>query len=105
MIPLDPKLRYALALALMPGMGPQHVRTLGACFEDISQPFREPQLLDQHFPRMQRRVRVLFESSQLLCEADRILERCQQLALTPLFLLDPDYPQALAECPDAPLIR
>ena len=104
MITLDPKLRYALALALMPGMGPQHVRTLGACFEDISQPFREPQLLDQHFPRMQRRVRVLFESSQLLCEADRLLERCQQLALTPLFLLNPDYPQALAECPDAPLI-
>lgn len=104
MITLDPKLRYALALALMSGMGPQHVRTLGACFEDISQPFREPQLLDQHFPRMQRRVRVLFESSQLLCEADRLLECCQQLALTPLFLLDPNYPQALAECPDAPLI-
>ena len=104
MITLDPKLRYALALALMPGMGPQHVRTLGACFEDISQPFLEPQLLDQHFPRMQRRVRVLFESAQLLCEADRLLERCQQLALTPLFLLDPNYPQALVECPDAPLI-
>lgn len=104
MIKLSSEWRYKFALSLMHGMGPKNLRILGETFEDISLPFRQPQVLDLHFPKMQTKLRRQFNSHTLLAAADHLLELCQQEGQQPLFLLDEDYPPSLAQCADAPII-
>ena len=95
---------YRLALARIPGIGPVYAKRLIAHFGEASAIFRtSPRKLEQVQGLGSGRAKLINEYNDFtLLEKEIIFLEQHQIRC--LFLTDPDYPQRLLQCKNAPIL-
>lgn len=100
----DPELRYLLALALIPEIGPLKTRK-------ILDQFGSAQMLFRYGLQALKELKVLSEASlealdprALLSMAEKELEVMDRGKIRATGLEEEDYPDQLKQCPDAPVL-
>ncbi|PIE84814.1 MAG: DNA-protecting protein DprA [Bacteroidia bacterium] len=98
-------LRYAIAMTLIPGVGPKLARQLRAYYGDYSTAFGRSATELQHVPGIgQQTARTIASAGKVLEAAEQEIAFCQKNGLLMLQTDDELYPPLLRNLPDAPLV-
>ncbi|HCP13957.1 MAG TPA: DNA-protecting protein DprA [Planctomycetaceae bacterium] len=100
----DSELRAAIALGLVPGVGPRLQTELTAVFGSCAAVLRQSVQDLREAGGVSAKVAAALQSPTWLAEADRVLEECQSLGIRPLLSGTPGYPRRLLEICDYPRI-
>ena len=103
-ISMPPELQYRIALTMAPAIGPVTARKLIKEAGSARAVFHMSQSTLQKVPGIGPLMSGSILSSSLLDKAAREMEFIQQHKISVLFLKDPEYPQRLTECRDAPIL-
>lgn len=83
-------------------IGPHGARLILELIPNVEELVHDPDVLRRHFPRTRKRIVDELRNPNLISEAKRIAEWCDQEQVRVYFVGDDDYPYRLAQCPDAP---
>lgn len=95
--------KYLLALNAHPKIGSQTMKKILAIFDDPADIWRRSEAEIRHRIKDQKFAELLIESRHNY-DPDRELDRIKQLNIGYHTIYDKDYPQNLAEIPDAPVL-
>lgn len=95
---------YQIALTQIKGVGISHARALMEAVGDEEAIFRGDIRLLESIPRISQRLIREIRNPEVLRRADQELRFVEKNSLRLLFYTDPDYPQRLTQCIDAPLL-
>ena len=98
------KLKYRIALTLIKGIGPVTARQLVSYLGDEEAIFKEKASNLQRIPGIGPATAADIVSANVMKRAEQEIEFINNGKITPLFFTDPDYPQRLLGCDDAPVI-
>ena len=95
---------YKIALSLIPGMGSVTAKSLMAYTGSAEQVFREKEKALRQIPGIGSILAKNIIHSAVMPRAGQEIEFIQKNEVRALFYLDPDYPQRLLGCNDAPIV-
>lgn len=95
---------YKIALSLIPGIGSVTAKSLIAYTGSAEQVFREKENALRKIPGVGSILARNIIRSDVMQRADREVEFIRKSGVKALFYLDPEYPQRLLGCADAPVI-
>lgn len=101
---MNSKNLYRIALTMIKGVGVMHARNLMDIVGDEEAIFRESKQRLKAIPRLPGKVIDEIHSTEVLLRAEKELNFVEKNNLRMLFFTDPDYPQRLMQCIDAPII-
>lgn len=93
-----------IALSVIPHFGPKLVRRLVSYAGGVEAVFHEKKRYLEKIPGVGEIKASLFNTDNLMEEADEEIRYIQKEDIHPLFYLDSDYPARLKECEDAPIM-
>lgn len=102
-MPLSP-LESRIALAQAKHIGPHHARLLLRHFPRIEELMAEPDRLRDILPQSKERIITELKRPELHHEVRRIARWVETEGIRTYFITDRDYPNLLADCPDAPTL-
>jgi DNA processing protein len=101
------ELQYAIALGMIPGVGPYLARQLmlhyGSASQVLKQDVRNLKKVKGVGPKTAHSIAQFF-SPDLFRKAARELEFCEEHQVSILLFSDPEFPPKLSHCPDAPYL-
>jgi DNA processing protein len=95
---------YKIALSLIPGIGSITAKSLIAYTGSAEQVFREKENALRLIPGVGSILATNIVRSEVMSRAGREVDFLEKYGVNALFYLDPDYPQRLLGCSDAPII-
>ncbi|HBG56542.1 MAG TPA: DNA-protecting protein DprA [Porphyromonadaceae bacterium] len=101
---MSDKSLYQIALTQIKGVGVMHARNLMEVVGDEEDIFREGVRKLKSIPRISRRLIQEIRDPEVLRRAEKELEFVVKNNLRILFYTNPDYPQRLTQCIDAPIL-
>ena len=101
---MSDQLRYALALSEIKGLGLHTLKQLLKRYNTPKAIFSTPTAELLRTPKVRPDLLQKIISKSTLTSADRILLRCQQLGVRPIFLEDNDYPELLRHIHIPPIL-
>jgi DNA processing protein len=104
MLPADPLLIYKIGISLIPGIGPANAKKIIAYLGSIEAVFKEPKSTLEKIPGIGSVTASSIANSQVLDRAKEELEFIAKNKIQPYYILDPNYPNRLRECADAPIL-
>ncbi|MCE1197802.1 MAG: DNA-processing protein DprA [Marinilabiliales bacterium] len=100
----DEELIAKIALSLVPGIGCVTAKSLIAYCGDAAKVFQEKERHLRAIPGIGTVIAGNIHRAKVRQRAEKELEFIRKNKIRPLFYLDPDYPQRLKSCIDAPLL-
>jgi DNA processing protein len=97
-------LKYQLGLTLIKGVGPVLARNLVAYVGNEEAVFKEKPSSLSKIPGIGGTVAREIASAKVMARAEQEMKFIDQKKITPLFFTQPDYPQRLLNCDDAPVL-
>jgi len=100
----SPELQFQIALTMVPAIGPITARKL---IEKVGSPrgiFKEKSETLQKIQGIGPRMSQSFNTSHLLLQAEKEMEFMKRHHISALYYKDPEYPERLKECSDAPIL-
>lgn len=99
-------IRAQIALLLLPGVGIRHAKDIIACFGSAEEALAADKATWLGLPMVRREwvEEVMAAREKVLARADKEVAFIEKHSIRVLGLGESDYPQSLAECPDAPLM-
>ncbi len=97
-------LKYKIALSLIPGIGPVNAKKIITHTGSAEAIFRESGKNLKLIPGMANTLFDNFPVNEILGKAEKELEFIEKYELDTLFYLDPEYPDRLKQCNDAPIV-
>jgi DNA processing protein len=101
---MEKDLLYKIALSLIPGIGCVTAKTLIAYTGSAEQVFTEKEKALRTIPGIGTILSKNITTSKVLSRAEKELEFIFKNKIRALFYLDPEYPQRLHSCEDAPVV-
>jgi DNA processing protein len=99
-----PELQYQIALTMAQAIGPVTARRLINKIGSASAVFKMNKASLEKIPGIGPLMSASLSSSTLMEKAAREMEFIERYQISVLFLEDPEYPQRLKECEDAPIL-
>ncbi|MDR1562149.1 MAG: DNA-processing protein DprA [Dysgonamonadaceae bacterium] len=100
----DNNLIYQIGLTLVHGIGNATAKRIIDNLEDVSLLFTEKKRILELFPGFPRRIIDEIHKPSVLKEAEKEIAFIEKWRIIPLFIKNPDYPQLMKECVDAPVM-
>lgn len=100
----DDDVFYSIALSSIKGIGPVIARRLLEEYGSATAIFREKPEILQQIPRYGDELSRGCRSCQVLDPAEREMDFIRKHDIRPLLIGDPDYPERLRDCVDAPIL-
>ncbi|GHV12761.1 DNA processing protein DprA [Bacteroidia bacterium] len=100
----DQNLVYQIALTQIHGIGDITAKQVIEHLGDASLLFQEKSRLLEKIPGISRRVISEIHHPEVLRRAEREVAFIEKNKITPLFIQNPDYPERLRDCIDAPVM-
>jgi len=95
---------YQIALTMINGVGDILARHLLESFGDAESIFKEKKRLLEKVPGIGEILSAEIKRPEVLQQAEKELTFIEKNQITPFFLTDPDYPERLRQCVDAPIL-
>jgi len=103
-MPLNESLIYQIALTLVPGIGDLQGKKLIAYCGGAEAVFKEKKKNLLKIPGIGTVMAGSLHQKDIFTRAGKEIEFIRQFRVTPLFCLDPDYPDKLKHCEDGPMM-
>jgi DNA processing protein len=103
-MPNDGSLIYKIALTLIPGIGDMHGKKLVAYCGGVEAVFREKKKNLMKIPGIGEVIANAVHKKEIFSRAEKEVEFIRQYQITPLFYLEPGYPDRLKHCEDGPMM-
>lgn len=97
-------LLYQIGITLVKGIGNITARQVIETLGDVSLLFKEKKQLLERIPGISRKIISEIHQPDVLQRAEKERAFIEKNKLTPLFIRDPNYPERLKECVDAPVL-
>ena len=101
---LHPDLKYQIALTMAPAIGPITARKLINAAGSARKVFRMKRSTLEKIPGIGPLMAGSLLSSTLMEKAAGEMKFIERYQISALYLEDPEYPQRLKECDDAPIL-
>lgn len=103
-MPLNDSLIYQIALTLVPGIGDLQGKKLIAYCGGAEAVFREKKKNLLKIPGIGTVMAGSLHAKDIFSRASKEIDFIRQFQITPLFYLEPDYPEKLKHCEDGPMM-
>ncbi|MCU0370295.1 MAG: DNA-processing protein DprA [Bacteroidales bacterium] len=103
-MPEDVSLNYRIALTLIPGIGDVNGKKLVAYCGGAEAVFREKKKNLLKIPGVGEAIANAVTRKDIFAKAEKEAGFIRQYQITPLFYLDPEYPDRLKHCEDGPMM-
>ena len=103
-MPNDGTLIYEIALTLIPGIGDVQGKKLIAYCGGVEAVFKEKKKNLLKIPGIGQVIANSLHNNSIFTRAEKEINFIRQYQVTPLFYLDPAYPDRLKHCEDGPLM-
>lgn len=95
---------YTIALTQVPGIGPVWARNLINAMDGATNVFQHRKELTKYMPGITSRVIQALDCPEAISRAEKEYEFTQKNHIDCFTITDPEYPQRMKECDDAPVI-
>jgi len=101
---LNQDLIYQIGITLVKGIGNITAKQLVENVENVALLFKEKKHVVEKISGLPRRIINEIHNPDVLNRAEKEVRFIEKKRVTPLFITDPDYPNRLKECVDAPVM-
>jgi len=101
---LNQDLIYQIGITLVKGIGNITAKQIIENMNDVALLFKEKKHLLEKTYGLSRRLINEIHRPDVLTRAEKEIRFIERAAITPLFITDPDYPNRLKDCVDAPVM-
>ncbi|MBK8807517.1 MAG: DNA-protecting protein DprA [Bacteroidales bacterium] len=98
------RLRYLIALSIIPGIGITTAKKLIAYAGTIENVFLQTNTLQETVPRLSKTVIASLKDEKYQALAEKEIEFMEKHNINALCYLDKDYPERMKHCEDAPIL-